>query len=124
MKSRSLIAVAALSALALPAFAAGDDIQYRSAGYASDLLPYTTETSTPAPASRATAERAAPAIAAKGADGFQFVGGETGWALVPHIFVWRDGRFAHSDECDHAVRVAQVPTPAEVDAARNLSPGA
>lgn len=56
--------------------------------------------------------------------GFEFVGGETGWQPTGHKFVWVAGNFAHSEECDHAIRVVRGPTPAEVDAAGRLSPGA
>lgn len=55
--------------------------------------------------------------------GFEFVGGETGWQPTGHKFVWAGGRFAHSEECDHAIRVVRGPTPADVDALRRLSPG-
>lgn len=63
-------------------------------------------------------------VAASYANGFEFVGGETGWQPAGHKFVLSAGRFAHSEECDHAIRVVSGPTPAEVDAARNRSPGA
>jgi hypothetical protein len=56
--------------------------------------------------------------------GFEFVGGETGWQPTGHKFVWAGGRFAHSEECDHAIRVVKAPTPAEVDSSKRLSPGA
>ncbi len=38
-----------------------------------------------APVSRVYVERS---------DGFEFVGGETGWQLAPHKLVWRAGGFA------------------------------
>lgn len=56
--------------------------------------------------------------------GFEFVGGETGWQPTGHKFVWVGGGFAHSEDCDHAIRVVAGPTPAEVDSAKRLSPGA
>lgn len=69
---------------------------------------------------------AAPAAepATSYANGFEFVGGETGWQPAVHKFVWSGGRFAHSDECDHVIRVVSGPTPAEIEAARARSPGA
>ena len=56
-------------------------------------------------------------------DGFEFVGGDAGWQLAQHKYVLSGGRFAHSEECDHARRTALAPTLEEVDAARRLSPG-
>ncbi len=56
--------------------------------------------------------------------GFEFVGGETGWQPTGHKFVWVGGSFAHSEDCDHAIRVVAGPTPAETDRAKSLSPGA
>lgn len=37
-------------------------------------------------------------------DGFKYIGGEGGWEPVQHSYVMNNGRFVHSDECDHAVR--------------------
>lgn len=74
-----------------------------------------------------TAPRALPATAAGGvraADGFEFIGGEPGWQLAPHKYDFVNGRFAMSDECDHAVHAAQrAPTPAQLDEARRLGGG-
>lgn len=56
-------------------------------------------------------------------NGYEYVGGEAGWQLAPHKFVWSAGRFAHSDECDHVIRTAMAPTPAELDSVRKLYPG-
>lgn len=69
---------------------------------------------------------AVPAVepATSYASGFEFVGGETGWQPAVHKFVWSGGRFAHSDECDHVIRVVSGPTPAEIEAASAQSPGA
>ena len=62
--------------------------------------------------------------AAKGSvDGFNFVGGESGWQLAPHKFLWSAGHFVHSDECDHVIRTAKGPTLEELESARNISPG-
>ncbi|HET7730396.1 MAG TPA: hypothetical protein VFK48_10220 [Usitatibacter sp.] len=72
---------------------------------------------TPPVAADTADSRAAPA-------GFEFVGGETGWQPAGHKFVWAGGRFAHSEECDHAIRIVKAPTPAEIDSTGRLSPGA
>ena len=70
--------------------------------------------------------RATPAVeaATSYANGFEFVGGDTGWQPAVHKFVWSGGRFAHSDECDHVIRLVSGPTPAESEAAKARSPGA
>jgi hypothetical protein len=47
--------------------------------------------------------------------GFEYVGGESGWEPAQHKYVWTNGRFEHSDECDHAVRAATSPASAEVE---------
>lgn len=62
---------------------------------------------------------AAPPVA-----GFEYVGGDAGWVLSQHKYVFAGGRFAMSDECDHAIRTVKAPTPAEIETARNLYPGA
>jgi len=41
------------------------------------------------------------------ADRWQDVGGERGWAPIPHKLALIDGKFAHTDECDHST----PPTP-------------
>lgn len=56
--------------------------------------------------------------------GFEFVGGETGWQPTGHKFIRVGGAFAHSEDCDHAIRVVAGPTPAEIERAKRLSPGA
>lgn len=56
--------------------------------------------------------------------GFEFIGGEAGWQLAPHKFVWATNRFVMSDECDHVIRIVTGPTPVELETARQLSPGA
>jgi hypothetical protein len=56
--------------------------------------------------------------------GFEFLGGETGWVPAGHKFVWVGGSFAHSEECDHAIRVVAGPTRDEIERASRLSPGA
>lgn len=68
-----------------------------------------------------------PAVAPVAIDsrpGFEFVGGETGWQPTGHKFVWVGGSFAHSEDCDHAIRVVASPSPAEIERAKRLSPGA
>lgn len=81
------------------------------------------------PESRANAPKAVAIaggerVPARVDDAYRFVGGETGWQLKPHKLVLAGGRIAHSEECDHAIRTAQAPTSAEVERARNFSPGA
>jgi hypothetical protein len=71
----------------------------------------------------ATSAPSAATTASTSANGFQFVGGDTGWQPVGHTFVMKNGALAHSDQCDHMIRTVQGPTPAEVEAARSLSPG-
>lgn len=71
-----------------------------------------------------------PIVAAAGVtaivanDPFEAVGGDSGWQLKQHKYVFAGGALAHSEECDHAIRTARAPTPAEVDRLRNMSPGA
>lgn len=35
------------------------------------------------------------------ADGWRYVGGDTGWELVPHSYAFRGGRLVHTDNIDH-----------------------
>ncbi len=35
------------------------------------------------------------------ADGWEYVGGERGWALLPHTFDFVGGKLTHSDQFDH-----------------------
>lgn len=65
----------------------------------------------------------APDVATSRANGFEYVGGEAGWQPAGHKFVRRAGRFVHSEECDHAIRVVRGPTAAEMDATNAFSPG-
>lgn len=112
-RTARLIAAAAVAMLALPA-AAGS-------------WPPTPPRKAPAKVEQAKAtlpaEQGAAASRAAGA-GFEFVGGETGWQPTGHKFVWVSGSFAHSQECDHAIRVVAGPTPDEIEGAKRLSPGA
>lgn len=109
-RTAKLVAAVAVAMLALPA-AAGS-------------WPPTPPRKAPA---KAAQQKVTPPLSADTADsraGFEFVGGETGWQPAGHKFVWVQGSFAHSEECDHAIRVVKAPTPAEVDSTRRLSPGA
>ena len=36
------------------------------------------------------------------ADGWRYVGGETGWELVPHAYAFRGGKWLHIDNIDHS----------------------
>ncbi len=62
-------------------------------------------------------------VATRPRDGFEFIGGETGWQPSSHKLVWSGGRFVHSDECDHVIRTVQGPSTREIDRVRNASPG-
>ncbi len=53
--------------------------------------------STPKP-SLASIEQARNAVTA---DGWRYVGGETGWELVPHAYEFRSGKLVHADKLDH-----------------------
>lgn len=63
------------------------------------------------------------AAGARSVNGFEYIGGEGGWQLSQHKYVRIAGRFAHSDECDHAIRTAKAPTPGELESARKLYGG-
>ena len=39
--------------------------------------------------------------------GFEPTGGDAGWALSQHKYVFAGGRLAMSDDCDHAIRTAR-----------------
>ena len=45
--------------------------------------------------------------------GFAYVGGESGWEPAQHKYVWANGRFEHSEECDHTIRAVTNPGPAD-----------
>ena len=119
----------ALAMMAVPAMASSDGFVPAPGDTGSMLEQYryfrTEEGSIQkrAPAAYAPAQRApaSPAITGKG-NGFEYVGGETGWQLIPHKLVWAAGRFAHSDECDHAVRIVKGPTAPEFDAVKKAYP--
>lgn len=64
---------------------------------------------------------AAPVDVATGkVNGFEYIGGEAGWQPISHTLVWTAKGFAHSEVCDHAIRMVKGPTPAERDEARKL----
>ena len=74
----------------------------------------------------AVARKAAVGKAGRAAtlDGFEYIGGDTGWQVAQHKYVLRGGRFAHSEECDHVLRAAAAaPTSGEIDRTRRLYPG-
>lgn len=112
---------AAVTEIAPGGFVYGGD----EAGYSIEQYRYfTTEEDKVYGPRRWAAAPARQAVATRSSDGFEFVAGETGSQLTPHKLVLANGRFAHSNECDHAIRSVKGPTPAEVDATRSLSPGA
>lgn len=111
-KTANLLAAVAVATLALPA--AADS--YPDASYPIGQH-FTARTATPAP-------QAAQRIAPTAPKDFEFVAGETGSQPVSHKLVWIGGGFAHSDECDHAIRMVSGPTADEVESIRNMSPGA
>ena len=110
-KALRLITIAAATALALPALAGSwPPIAPRKAANTA-----------------ATTTRVAPAKApdaARSVNGFEPVAGEAGWQLSQHKYVYAGGKWRHSDECDHVIRSASVPTPADIERNRTFSPGA
>ena len=150
LKTMRLISVAAVAALALPALAGSWPIPAGNAPKAAAVsatvpAPYSID-GFEATAGEAgwqlaqptydfvggklvrvdTAPRTAVATAkaAPPAAGFEYVGGDALWALSQHKYVFAGGRLAMSEECDHAIRSAKAPTPADIETARKLSPGA
>ena len=51
------------------------------------------------------------------ADGWRYVGGETGWELVQHAYVFRNGKLVHIDNIDHST---PKPTIASIIAGKKL----
>lgn len=107
-KTLRLIAIAAATALALPALAG----------------------SWPPIAPRKAASKAAPTTlfvpaaapdAARATNGFEYVGGESGFQLAQHKYILVGGTFVHSDECDHAIR-AKPATTASTRAVNGFEP--
>lgn len=71
-----------------------------------------------APAKRTISQEQAKATPAV-VNGFETIGGDAGWQLAQHRYVWINGAFAHSGECDHVVRTAAAaPTASELDRMR------
>lgn len=74
----------------------------------------------------ATEKPAAPRVASKADrafDGFTYAGEGTGWEPAQHKYVFTANGLAHSNDCDHRIRVVQGPTPSEVESTRTMSPG-
>lgn len=111
----SSLMAAVVAAFALPAAA-------EDAGWSLDNYPYFTQEEKRAELAQAKAAPR-PAAASVG-HGFESVGGETGWQLVPHKLVLAGGRFQHSNECDHMVKAAEAQTPSGLKDAPKLLPGA
>ena len=38
----------------------------------------------------------------KTADGWRYVGGDTGWELIQHAYDFRNGKWVHADKIDHS----------------------
>ena len=120
MNTKLILAALAAASLALPVMAgpfgpfgtptasAGKDRQFKN------------EEKEHAPAVKSSG---LPTPQGEARDGFAYVGGEAGWQLIPHTLTWSGGRLAHSDKCDHVIRIAKPPTTQEIGAARALSPG-
>lgn len=105
-RTGKLVAAVAIALLALPA-AAGS-------------WPNISPRKAPAKASQTTAPAVAtPRPIDENASGFEYIGGEGGWQPSQHKYVWSSGGFAHSDECDHAIRTAKASTAADLE--RNLT---
>ena len=51
------------------------------------------------------------------ADGWRYVGGETGWELVQHAYAFRSGKLVHIDNIDHST---PKPSLASIIAGRKL----
>lgn len=49
-----------------------------------------------------SAEQTAPAKKEVFTDGWRYVGGDTGWELVPHAYAFRGGKLLHIDNIDHS----------------------
>jgi len=114
MRTTRLVAAIAIAMLALPA-AAGS-------------WPNFSPAKAPAKAAQAKMVRAPSQsldgfVAGYVVNGFEYVGGEPGWQPAGHKLVWSGGRFAHSDQCDHVIRIAKAPSAADVEYTRSFSPG-
>ncbi len=125
-RTAKLAAAVAIAMLALPAAAeqAIDGFIAEPGENVASLAPvrYFANQGTQAGYTPPVAQGTADSLAAR--SGFEFVGGETGWQPTGHKFIRVGGTFAHSQECDHAIRVVAAPTPDEIERAKRLSPGA
>lgn len=83
--------------------------------------PATTVATKPATTVAAAAQKdAGPRIV----NGFEYIGGETGWQPAQHRFAFSNGRLIHTEECDHAIRTAEaVPPIDEMETLRRRYPG-
>lgn len=70
----------------------------------------------------AAADLSSPS-AAPAREAFTYLGGEAGWEPAQHKYVLVNGRLAHSEECDHAIREVRAPTRAEIERTNALYPG-
>ncbi len=64
------------------------------------------------------AERIATAKIDISADGWRYVGGETGWELVQHAYNFRNGKWVHADKFDHST---PKPSLSSIEQARKLN---
>lgn len=113
LKTMRLISVAAVAALALPALA----------GSWPPIAPRKSPNAAPAAVTAPASPRSTDSRPPQASD-FEFVGGDTGWQLSQHKYVFAGGRLVMSDECDHTIRIVKAPTPGEIESVRQLSPGA
>jgi hypothetical protein len=125
LKPISVAIALALAAFTAPAFAGSWPNVPTSRGTLLQSVPHPAQEATSGTFETRQAKPFAPAprTAARAPDGFTFVGGDTGWEPANHKYVVTAQGLAHSNECDHMIRIVQGPTPAEVEATRSLSPG-
>ena len=109
LKTLRLVTLAAAAILVLPAIA----------GPSWPPTPPAKATGKPAPAVVKVQKAPEKSVI----NGFEYVGGDAAWQLAQHKYDFVNGRLAMSNECDHAIRMAAVATPSEIEATRRLSPG-
>lgn len=68
-------------------------------------------------ADRNEADRNAAARNVATPDEWRYVGGETGWELIPHAYSFRNGKLVHADKFDHST---PKPSLASIKQARNF----
>ena len=127
LKTGKLIAAMAIATLALPALAGSTQpapTKSAAASFTQSEDGYAREGEAGTWRPKLTATQPTVDVATAKANGFEYIGGEPGWQVAQHRFVWTAGRFAHSNECDHAIRTAKAATPFDLDSARLLYPGA